>query len=541
RGGGGAGSGGNRGQDRRQSRGGSQRGGGDDWNRGIEKQVKGILNKMTKEKFDKLSDQMCDIPILSYNMLSMFIKLVYEKAIGEPYLSDMYANLCYRLAARIECQNDATKMNTFKRSLLNKCEDEFNKQDIYNGWKEEKKAYDKIKATLTEPERVSKEEDLEFRRMKIKKQMLGNVKFIGELYKLGMLKEKIMRFCIQSLMKLEEDDDMDEEDHEALCNLFITIGKTIDNPKAQPYMQNYFQKISALSDDTKNLSSRSRFMYKDLIEMRANGWQTRRKLETAKTLDEIRKDAEREERAEAQRAAQQNSGGSYRGGGRGGGYDSRDSRGPPRGGDVRNERNDSQRGIGGGGGGGGEVFTKEKLELRAKNMRNEFKEGHDEKELLMSMDEVLGSPDAGKTVVQVNVEYAIDCKAPERQALIEMIVILFKNGKLSKSDVQVPMLDMVEFIDSFVVDSPGAFGYLGEMLSAFLDVKTLDIAWLCDATSKVMNKSDQVKVIDHAMKVMTANYGEGATRACFGGPGESVALSQLLGQAEFEKLVSEYL
>ena len=51
-----------------------------------------------------------------------------------------------------------------------------------------------------------------------------------------MLKEKIMRFCIESLMKLEqidgvdrvqfrniEDDDMDEEDHEALCNLFTTV------------------------------------------------------------------------------------------------------------------------------------------------------------------------------------------------------------------------------------------------------------------------------------------------------------------------------
>ena len=45
-----------------------------------------------------------------------------------------------------------------------------------------------------------------------------------------------MRFCIQSLMKLEEvegsaylqfksveDDPMDEEDHEALCNLFTTV------------------------------------------------------------------------------------------------------------------------------------------------------------------------------------------------------------------------------------------------------------------------------------------------------------------------------
>ena len=47
-----------------------------------------------------------------------------------------------------------------------------------------------------------------------------------------------MRFCIESLMKLEqvedsdrvqfrniEDDDMDEEDHEALCNLFTTVSQ----------------------------------------------------------------------------------------------------------------------------------------------------------------------------------------------------------------------------------------------------------------------------------------------------------------------------
>lgn len=277
----------------------------------VEKQIKGLLNKMTKEKFGKLSAQMCDIPILSYEMLTMVIRLVYEKAISEPAFSDMYAELCSQLAQRvkkssfikiiesdedpmaepgadynydeegasasyrwsndvstsdgeivgpfespeecidvaidsdndtdpvkrgdmelelhrllikrgnfikimraresgkfytvyfpvsqaeecgqqlskkiftseIECQNDATKMNTFKRSLLNKCEDEFNKQDIYKDWKVEKKEYEKTKSTLTEAERNEREEELEFRRIKIKKQMLGNIKFIGELYK----------------------------------------------------------------------------------------------------------------------------------------------------------------------------------------------------------------------------------------------------------------------------------------------------------------------------------------------------------------------
>ena len=54
---------------------------------------------------------------------------------------------------------------------------------------------------------------------------------------------------------------------EALCYLSKIIGKTIDNPNnAQPYMIIYFGKIGVWRDD-KLLSSQSRFMYKDLIEM----------------------------------------------------------------------------------------------------------------------------------------------------------------------------------------------------------------------------------------------------------------------------------
>ena len=68
-------------------------------------------------------------------------------------------------------------------------------------------------------------------------------------------------------------------------------------------MKVYFDKIRLLSDD-KTLSSRSRFMYKDLLEMRAKGWKLRRELETAKTIAEIRKDAEREERLQAQQSQQ---------------------------------------------------------------------------------------------------------------------------------------------------------------------------------------------------------------------------------------------
>lgn len=699
----------------------------------VEKQVKGLLNKITKEKFDRLAGQLCDIQIKSYDMLTLMIRLVYEKAIGEPNFSDMYANLCYQLSQRvkkspfiqiiqsdedpmaepgaetnydeggsasfrwsndvstsdaeilgpfesedqcvdvaignddtdpiqrgemelslhrllikrgnfikimrsqadnkfymvcfplskaeecgqqlstkiftseIECQNDATKMNTFKRSLLNKCEDEFNKQDIYKDWKEEMKEYKKLKPTLSESEQAEREEELEFRRMKIKKQMLGNIKFIGELYKLGMLKEKIMRFCIQSLLKLEEvpgdylkfknveDDEMDEEDHEALCNLFVTIGSTIDNPKAAPYMQAYFQKIHILGED-KSLSSRSRFAYQDLIDMRAKGWKLRRKVETAKTLEEIRKEAEREERMQQQQSMQNNYGGRGGGGrGRGGGYrggrgggdyrndnrDRRDHRGydnqyDNRGGGrgTRNDRNDGGgRGNYGhspnnrgpppmisarmapppvapkilspppGGRSGGQSFSKDKIETRAKNMRDEFmNEGRDEKELLLTMDENLsGNPDAGSIIVQLYADQSMDCKAPVRKAMIDILTILYKAGKLSKSDVEVPMADMVEFIDSFVVDSPGAIGYLGELLAPFLDMKALDIKWLCEKTSMLINKEDHKKVIHHAIVEMKKACGDGAARAVFGGPNEVKALEQLLGAGEFQAIAAQLL
>mmetsp|Transcript_23318 Transcript_23318/g.50507 ORF Transcript_23318/g.50507 Transcript_23318/m.50507 type:complete len:87 (-) Transcript_23318:118-378(-) len=74
----------------------------------IENQVKGLLNEMTMENFDKLSAQMCEIPIFSYEVLTTMVELVYEKATSELSYSNisMYANLCYRL-------NQATKKSTF--------------------------------------------------------------------------------------------------------------------------------------------------------------------------------------------------------------------------------------------------------------------------------------------------------------------------------------------------------------------------------------------------------------------------------------------
>merc|ERR1711937_901354 len=176
------------------------------------------------------------------------------------------------------------------------------------------------KVSMSEKDQAEREEDLSFRRMKIKKQMLGNIEFIGQLYKKNLLKEKIMRFCIASLLNLDTKDvrsklpvyydtgkdDIDEEDHEAICNMFTTIGKTIDKPATVGFMTVCFEKIKKLSGS---------------MALRGSNWVPRRKEEKAKTIAEIRKDVEREERQQARESAAANQG-NYRGnnyGGRGGG------------------------------------------------------------------------------------------------------------------------------------------------------------------------------------------------------------------------------
>lgn len=199
--------------------------------------------------------------------------------------------------------------------------------------------------------------------------------------------------------------------------------------------------------------------------------------------------------------------------------------------------------AGQGGRSGGEVFSKDKIESRAKNMRDEFmNEGRDEKELLLTMDENLGgNADAGKIIVQLYADLAMDCKEPEREAMIEILVILYKAGKLTKSDIEVPMADMVEFVDSFAIDSPGAFGFLGEMLAPFFEMKVLDIKWLCENTAKLMKKDDQKKVIQEAIVETKKACGDGVARALFGGPNEVKALEQLLGAGEFQAIAAKCL
>mmetsp|Transcript_93904 Transcript_93904/g.268916 ORF Transcript_93904/g.268916 Transcript_93904/m.268916 type:complete len:152 (-) Transcript_93904:49-504(-) len=129
----------------------------------------------------------------------------------------------------------------------------------------------------------------------MRKAYIGHMKFVGELYRVHLLSDKIIHFCIQDLFGNPEEPD--EEKLACLCTLLTSIGPQLEESATQStkyakYMKKYLKELKALSNMPDKLNSRIRFMIKDLLEMRANGWTARRETEKAKTIAEIHEDGE---------------------------------------------------------------------------------------------------------------------------------------------------------------------------------------------------------------------------------------------------------
>ena len=65
--------------------------------------------------------------------------------------------------------------------------------------------------------------------------MLGNIKFIGELGKLGMVHEGILHECIRQLLAKQRQVPVADqaEDLECLAQIMRTVGKSLDTSKAK--------------------------------------------------------------------------------------------------------------------------------------------------------------------------------------------------------------------------------------------------------------------------------------------------------------------
>ena len=115
------------------------------------------------------------------------IHLIFEKALDEPKYSSMFAQLCRRISkegSALEVEGDSRY--TFETLLIRVCQDKFINRSQYTQKIIESKASEDIE-----------EEEL---RYIAKQKVLGNVKFIGELFKLDMLNEATLHKMLEQLL-----------------------------------------------------------------------------------------------------------------------------------------------------------------------------------------------------------------------------------------------------------------------------------------------------------------------------------------------------
>lgn len=213
-------------------------------------QVKGILNKLSVDNFHQLCGQLFALEIPSLDVLKGIVDIIFDKATLEPTFSSLYAQMCsdwVNKAPKFKEPGSERDM-TFRRALLNRCQAMFEK-------KEEGE---------THP---------------TKRVMIGNVIFIGELYRKKVITHKITHICLSTLLGsvthaiADKKAETIDEDVECLCKLFIIVGRDLDvlSSDSHKRMDEYFRALRGIMTN-KALPARIRFLVQDVIELRQAGW-----------------------------------------------------------------------------------------------------------------------------------------------------------------------------------------------------------------------------------------------------------------------------
>jgi len=254
--------------------------------------AKSLLNKICPDNCSTIASRIAtEAMVRSEEELEIVIHLIFQKALTEPHYCETYVELVHDLKGEMpEFPNpDGGKPLTFKAALLNVTQEE----------------YESMTANTMQPtdeEKATKDpEELQFIMAGKKKKLLANMKFIGHLYLKELLGGKVISSVASELLKIDGSGLPEEHVVECVCELISAIGYTLENSKFQSTLVQVCSRLKDLKGQKNKagkdiLSKRIQFQIQDLLDMRGQGWAKKTFKAAAKTKEEIRADAEREER-----------------------------------------------------------------------------------------------------------------------------------------------------------------------------------------------------------------------------------------------------
>lgn len=259
----------------------------------IKKKIKITLNKLTPNNKDKLQATLLEIGKTCHEALRELAVALFDKAWSEQKYSSLYASICQFMKEHLEGfvypderPVDSPEMdkepgrNWFKHELLTMCQEVF-----------------ESRTNPTDFQGLSLEK-LEAKRVLLKKKTIGNVRFIGELFKVNLISPRIVLNCINELLISQDSDALDEDKLEGACVLLTTGGMMFERSSLREHTDGCIGKMKQIIQ-LPNLPARFRFLLmvnfrQNVIDARKAGWE-KTNVDTPRKVEEIRAEFVREQ------------------------------------------------------------------------------------------------------------------------------------------------------------------------------------------------------------------------------------------------------
>ncbi|XP_041737212.1 uncharacterized protein LOC121569931 isoform X3 [Coregonus clupeaformis] len=221
-----------------------------------------ILDRVNQNNFQQSMKAITEFTINTEARLKSIIHLIYERALAQPASSVVYANMCRCLMGlKVPTAAKPAVTVNFRKLLLNRVQNDFENM-ARNSREILQQKQEMVDAITKEEERQRLRKELEEAKTEGRRQSLGNIKFMCELFKLKMLTECVMHDVIVQLLKNQDDNSL-----EGLCTLLYTIGKDLDFKKARPRMDQYYNQIVKIVKN-RTTSPRITSMLQDVLDLR---------------------------------------------------------------------------------------------------------------------------------------------------------------------------------------------------------------------------------------------------------------------------------
>lgn len=228
----------------------------------VEPDIQLLLSRLIDDNFDFISLRITtwiNSRTLSERVLQWFHEInivIIERAIIDTQWSEIYARLCRKIADDISSPTQNNEVvgreetrprwkTLFCDYLQSRCMEEIERLwDASDMVSAESRLEDLGRGLRLGKRRASTQLSDKDRGARLAKRHVHNlVKFIGELFKRGLLANEIVHNCVKKFLK---DTFPEDSDISCLCELLTNVGPILDRPAAKDVMESYIHQINLL-------------------------------------------------------------------------------------------------------------------------------------------------------------------------------------------------------------------------------------------------------------------------------------------------------